>query len=145
MLIDLQTFDVVIRKADAHSCNDHQKTHSSLSFQCPAKSSPNDHQRTRVSDENKQDDDVAIDAVKDAELVSNYGNKLPDHEASSGQDGGQMQCDSDAVDASSVPEPLAWRSPVCETRFLGTSDTRVRQTRQGKAEHGTCENDDCDN
>jgi hypothetical protein len=66
--------------------------------------------------------DIATDAVEDEGFVSNDWGDLEDQKNSSGQNGGEVHDDCDAVDALSVPVPF-----TCESIKVSTCTVRIRR------------------
>lgn len=107
MLVDLEALDVIVCEAHADSGDDYEHADSRLSIECPTEGSTADHEGTSVGNEDEEDDNVAVDAMEDEQLVSDDGNELPDHEEAGRQDGAEMEGDADSIDACVVPVPLA--------------------------------------
>lgn len=142
MLVDLEALDVVVCKAHAGSCNDHEQADCRLGFECPAGGSSADHEGTSVANQDEEDDNIAVDAVEDEQFVSDDGDELPDHEEAGWQDGTEVKADADSIDAGMVPVPLAGKSTVGEAAWGGACDVEVGETRQSEAHHCPCEDDD---
>lgn len=142
MLVDLEAFDVVVRKAYAGSCNDHEQADCRLGIECPTEGSSADHDGTGVANEDEEDDHVAVDAVENEQFVSNDGDELPDHEEAGWQDGAEVDGDADPIGAGAEPVPLAGYSTFGIAAFGGARDVEVGETSQSEAHHRTCEDDD---
>ena len=106
MLVDLKALDVVVCEAQAGSGDDHEQADSRLSFEGPTEGSSTDHKGTGVSNEDEEDDSVAVDAVEKEQFVSNDGDELPDHEEAGWQDGAEVKGDADPIGAGAEPVPL---------------------------------------
>jgi hypothetical protein len=73
---------------------------------------PSDHKNTCHADEKQNDNDVAVYAVEDEELVPNDRDELEAHEESPGKDGGKMKSNADPTKAVPIPIPFSWDSSL---------------------------------
>ena len=78
MLVDLKALDVIICEAHADSCNDYKNAHCHLSVECPTEGSSTYQESTDVANKDEKDNNVAVDAVEDEQLMSDDGDELPD-------------------------------------------------------------------
>ena len=107
MLVDLEALDVVVCEAQADRGDDHEQSDCRLSFDSSTEGPSADHEGTSIGDEDEEDDNVAVYTVEDEQFVPDDGDKLPDHEEASWQDGPEVDGDADSIEASVVPVPLA--------------------------------------
>lgn len=73
--------------------------------------------------------------------MANDGEELPWHEEASGENGGEVDSDSDAVDAIAIPEPFPWRCAVGETTAGAASNVEVGEPGEGEANECSCKDD----
>lgn len=107
MLVDLKALDVVVCQGDANGGDDDEYSDSRLCGQGTAKGSPRDHECANVADDNEDDKEIAVNAVGHQEFVTDDGYELPDHKETGRENGGEVDCDADAMNAVAVPVPLA--------------------------------------
>ena len=67
---------------------------------------PSDHENACHASEEQSDNDVAVYAVEDEELVPNDGDELEAYEERSGKDGGKMKSNADSTKAVPIPIPF---------------------------------------
>lgn len=108
VLFDLETLDVVVGQCNADGAHDGEDTDAGLSGEGATESTSHDHNGADVAKNDEDDDGVTIDAVEHEDFVADDGKELPRYENASGEDGGEVDGDADAVDAIAVPEPFAW-------------------------------------
>ena len=142
MLVDLQALDVVPRQRDTRLADDGQQPDSSLRLQAPAKGVSADHKGADISDEHKQDDEVAIDTVEEQCLVSDDGDELPDHEQASWENGTKVEGYANAAETGMIPVPLARRRTVSEAAGGSAADVEIGEAGERKAKHGASEDYD---
>jgi hypothetical protein len=83
VLINLQHLNVVVCEPQADGGQDEQCADPGLRRGRTAEGFASDHDSSNVCDQRKKDNDVAIDAVDESELVSNGWGELKDHEETS--------------------------------------------------------------
>lgn len=113
MLIDLQSLDVVICQCDADGASDDQDANTSLGSQSSAKCSPRYHNGASITDQGKEYDGVAVDAMEEKEFLADLGDELEDQRGE-GEDGAEMDGHADSVDTGPVGVPFALRCALRE-------------------------------
>jgi hypothetical protein len=68
---------------------------------------PSDHKNACHADEKQNDNDVAVYAVEEEELVPNDRDELEAHEKSARKDGGKMKSNTNSTKAVPIPVPFA--------------------------------------
>lgn len=81
--------------------------------------------------------------MEEDDFVADDGEKLEDHEDAGGNNRGEVEGDSDAVDAVLVPEPFAGDGAGFEGGRGVAADVEVGEAGEGEAEHGAAEDEDC--
>jgi hypothetical protein len=82
---------------------------------------PSDHKNACHTSEEQNDNDVAVYAVEDEELVPNDGDELEAYEERPGKDGGKMKGNADSTKAAPIPIPLPWDSSLpLESAYVRT-------------------------
>lgn len=88
MLIDLQTFDVVVSQSDSNCGTDPEEADHYLRVQTSTESIAGDHKSTCVAKEEEKDQEVTVQAVEEEKFMPDFGNELPGNEEADGNDGG---------------------------------------------------------
>ena len=76
VLVDLKAFDVDVGQDYADGGQDCEETDVDLRFEFAAKAMTRNHEGADVGDEEEQDDDIAVDAMKHEGMVTDPGDEL---------------------------------------------------------------------
>lgn len=97
MLIDLEFLNVIVGHTKADRGRDHQDADSSLRGEFSAERTADNHQSTRMTNQDQDYDHMAIDPVEEHGLVSDGRDELEDHQHACRHYSTEMQGDADAI------------------------------------------------
>lgn len=114
MLIDLQTFDIVVSEKGKQVGQDCSTCQCGLRRGRSAHGTATDHQGSDIGEDEEEQHEIAIDAMEQDALVANPRDKLPRQQQTERQHRRQMNGDADAPESRSIPKPLRRKGLVCE-------------------------------
>ena len=110
MLVNLQTFNVIICHTEGDGCDRRQCADGGLGIWRTAYSVSGDHEYAGNAEEEESDDDIAIDSVKNKNLMTDDRHELEADQEAGRKYSDEVQDDADATKASLVPKPFSWDS-----------------------------------
>lgn len=143
MLVDLQPFDVVVCQRHRDRGSNDEVTNGRLSSKGATKSAAGNYGSANVAEGCEDNDQIAVDTMEEDGFVAYDGEELEDHEDASRDYCGKVESYPNAVDAVLVPEPLAGDSARFEGGGGVAANVEIREAREGEAEHGAAEDEDC--
>jgi hypothetical protein len=110
MLVNLQTFNVVICHTEREGCERRQCANGGLSIRRAAYSVASNHEYADNAEEEESDNDVAIDSVENEDLVADDRYKLEADEEAGRKYSDEVKDDADTTEAALIPKPFSWDS-----------------------------------
>ena len=110
VLLDLQSFDIIISDADTAKEDDECHAEGDLNAHAAAKAMLCYHEDAGHAGERADDDQVAVDAVEEDDFVADDGDELEEGEETGWEDGAEVKEDADAAASILVVEAFAGQS-----------------------------------
>ena len=110
MLVNLQTFDVVVRHTEGDGCDRRECADGGLGIWRTPYSVSGDHEYAGNAEEEESDDDIAVNPVENEDLMTDDRHELETDQEAGRKYSDEVENDSDATKAALVPKPFSWDS-----------------------------------